>query len=143
MSDSYFLSEHFSDNEFLFSDYAKKHNLKIEFCVINQVKNARRLCVNLLEPLRVVTGPIRIISGLRSMEVNQGVGGAVDSQHLTGEAADIIFSGCSYSYAIQFIIRNLQFDQLILEVGANGFTWLHVSYSSQNRNQFLFINHRK
>lgn len=45
-----------------------------------------------LERIRVLTGnrAIRILSGYRNTQVNKLVGGDPVSQHLTGEAADII-----------------------------------------------------
>jgi uncharacterized protein YcbK (DUF882 family) len=43
-----------------------------------------------LERLRTIVGkPIRIVSGYRSQATNQAVGGARNSQHLYGRAADI------------------------------------------------------
>ena len=47
--------------------------------------------VLLLEELRRMHGgkPLRIVSGIRSPEVNAQVGGAKQSQHLIGRAADI------------------------------------------------------
>jgi uncharacterized protein YcbK (DUF882 family) len=50
-----------------------------------------QLCTELLEPLRVLwCGPIKINSGFRSQAVNQAIGGAKGSQHLKGEAADVV-----------------------------------------------------
>jgi zinc D-Ala-D-Ala carboxypeptidase len=50
--------------------------------------------VDLLENLRnVVQKPIHVTSGYRSPSHNQAVGGAKDSQHCLGNAADITWDG--------------------------------------------------
>lgn len=52
--------------------------------------NVLRLCTDLLEPLRVIAGqPLLIISGYRTPDWNQQIGGRNRSQHLQGMAADI------------------------------------------------------
>jgi len=43
-----------------------------------------------LQPIRDRWGPIEISSGFRCLEINKAVGGSNTSQHLLGEAADII-----------------------------------------------------
>jgi uncharacterized protein YcbK (DUF882 family) len=51
------------------------------------------LC-NALEIIRALTGgPMHITSGYRTPEWNQSVGGAKDSQHVHGRAADIQLAG--------------------------------------------------
>lgn len=42
-----------------------------------------------LEALRVHTGPLRVVSGYRCPKYNAKVGGASNSQHMVGAAADI------------------------------------------------------
>lgn len=86
--------------------------------------NLMRLC-QLLEEVRELCGnfPIRINSGYRSPAVNHKAGGAPNSQHLKGQAADFVPGGVSIQVAFD-LIRNsaIQFDQLILEPG-----WVHIS----------------
>ena len=53
-------------------------------------KRLKLLCDEVLEPLRLLVGPLRVNSGYRSAEVNKAIGGAKGSQHLTGEAADVV-----------------------------------------------------
>lgn len=49
-----------------------------------------------LEQFRALLGlPVRIHSGYRSVETNQLVGGAPESQHLLGKAADVSIEGLS------------------------------------------------
>ena len=102
-----------------------------------------RLCVEVLDPLRVLLGrPIVVNSGYRSPEVNSHIGGAGRSQHCLGEAADIECPGVSnLALALQIERSALPFDQLILEfhdVGDDASGWVHVSHrDTTNRRQVL------
>jgi hypothetical protein len=42
----------------------------------------RRLCLNYLEPVRTVFGPVKILSGYRPKDYNARIGGAKFSQHI-------------------------------------------------------------
>src|SRR5215475_6802196 len=89
-------------------------------------QNLLELCENMLEPIReLVGGPITVTSGYRSPTLNSIVGGAPESQHKTGEAADINCALVNPQSLFQRIRQSeLPFDQLIDEFGA----WVHVSY---------------
>lgn len=57
----------------------------------------KRLCRNVLEPLRARFGTCHVHSGFRSLQTNRDVGGAPDSRHLYSRhwdspAADITFA---------------------------------------------------
>lgn len=103
------------------------------------VNNLEQLVDNVLDPLREKYGkPITVNSGYRSLELNRAIGGAKNSQHTLGQAADI--SGGSiienkklFDLAQQL---NLPFDQLIDE---KDFSWVHISYSPRNRKQVLHL----
>lgn len=60
------------------------------------IKNLRKLCKN-LEVIRAALGnkPIQILSGYRSISHNEKSGGKPESQHLYGNAADIVVEGVS------------------------------------------------
>ena len=109
-----------------------------------QVKNLKALCENVLQPLRDYLGePVAINSGFRSQAVNMAVGGAKNSQHTKGEAADIKCKDFLYAKKIYtWIMDNCEFDQVILENKAGRSYWVHVSYttSRKNRQQGLQIN---
>ena len=98
------------------------------------------LCGKVLQPLRDMYGaPIHVSSGYRSPSVNKAVGGARNSQHTLGEAADItVYSREGNKKLFEIIRDNLSFDQLINE---RNFSWIHVSYKSQkeNRKQILHL----
>ena len=96
------------------------------------------LCAKVLQPARDMYGkPIRVNSGFRSSAVNRAVGGARNSQHTRGEAADItVFSKEENKKLFELIRDNFSFDQLINE---RNYSWIHVSYRSEetNRGQVL------
>ena len=95
--------------------------------------NVKALVANVLDPAREKLGlPITVNSGYRCRHHNETVGGAVKSQHMAGEAADIT---CSDNALLEKIIREQgRFDQLIIYPG-----FLHVSYkrNGANRHQVL------
>lgn len=96
------------------------------------------LVTNVLDPLRELYGrPIMVSSGFRSRDLNRAVGGALSSQHMKGEAADIYTGSKEENRKLFELIRdNLPYDQLIDE---KGFSWVHVSYRGDgaNRKQVL------
>ena len=118
----------------------------------NARSNEVALVDNLLDQVRDVFGhEIKVNSGYRCPRHNAKVGGVKNSQHLTGEAADICAETRGYQnitdwkMANQDIVRAIlkvgRFDQLILEnVGEKDLlpTWVHVSFSRRgNRGQVM------
>jgi len=94
-----------------------------------------------LERVRSLVGsPIVITSGYRSPELNRKVGGSKNSQHMFGEAADIIAprwgSAMDLAQLIELNKDQVGFDQLILEFGR----WVHISFVLPPRQQVLTIN---
>ncbi len=92
--------------------------------------NLRRLCTLILEPLRSAVGrPIRITSGYRSPKVNQLIGGARNSAHVFGLAADIEIDGLTPLEVCREIkILRLPYDQTIHEFRE----WSHVAIAQEN-----------
>lgn len=110
----------------------------------NEVENIKHLVTNVLQPLRDYFGkPIIITSGYRSQLVNAAIGGATNSQHSKGQAADFHIKGVTNTEIIQAILKlRLPFDQLIDEqlYRSSGrlSKWIHVSYNKAgNRKQLL------
>ena len=99
-----------------------------------EIANLRALAVNILQPLRDFIGrPIQVNSAFRSRRVNQLVGGADSSQHVLGQAADIVVAGMSPLELAKIIAEmELPYDQLIREP-----TWVHVSYGPRHRRERL------
>ena len=90
------------------------------------VANLTRLAA-LLEQVRALVGaPIAISSGYRSPALNKAVGGAANSAHVLGLAADISTPKLAPK-ALALLIRqsDIAFDQLIYEG-----TWVHIGLSA-------------
>ena len=146
------LSDHFTLGE-LTKTNTKIKNVPNEA----QVENLKRLC-GWLEQLRrrptpspslLREGseePIIINSGYRSPEVNRAVGGAPNSNHLTGCAVDIHVTGIEqlihYASTLLDISdeRQEDFDELLLERSPRGTYWLHFAVRpSGNRRKVRLI----
>ena len=110
-----------------------------------EIRNLGALAQNVLQPLRDMLGkPITITSGFRNKLLNQKVGGASNSQHLYGQAADIIVLGMKVEDLYNYIKNsNLIYDQLIFEQTKNT-KWVHISYNKKfNRRQNLIYKNNK
>lgn len=98
-----------------------------------------KLIENVLDPVRRIWGrPITVNSGFRCPALNAAVRGVANSQHLTGEAADITTGSREGNRELfEKISRSgVPFDQLIDE---SGYSWIHISYSGRNRRQVLHL----
>jgi len=97
---------------------------------IEVIDNLRRLCVDILQPLREYVGvPITISSGFRPLELNTLIGGSTTSAHMDGRAADIIIEGIKPLAVAQSIESlELHYDQLIHEFKE----WVHVGISPED-----------
>ncbi|MFA5901185.1 MAG: D-Ala-D-Ala carboxypeptidase family metallohydrolase [Hyphomicrobium sp.] len=96
-----------------------------------------------LEMIRaLVQCPVTVSSGYRSPAVNAAVHGAPASQHLTGQAADIIapWFGPPKRLMEAIIKAALPFDQCILEFAGQGGGWVHVSFTDKPRGQALVVD---
>ena len=87
------LSDNFSLHEFLLSQTATRNNISMD-PPIEVIDNLRRLCVDILQPLRDATGKsIYISSGYRPPKLNELIGGSTTSAHMDGRAADFVVNG--------------------------------------------------
>ena len=109
-----------------------------------QIENLKRLAINILQPIRDKFGVVRISSGFRSTELNKKIrGSAKNSQHMTGQAADIgEVKGTKLKDVFKYIKDNLDYDQLLYEI-AGGVIWIHVSYVSKEKNRHQAIDNYK
>ena len=102
--------------------------------------NLTALIEQVLDPAREKLGrPIFVNSGYRCPKHNQKVGGAPNSQHTKGEAADLC---CANNFELaRIIVANGNFDQLILYCPPWNPSprFLHVSWkrTGLNRRQIL------
>lgn len=103
------------------------------------VDNMTRLINVVLDPLREAYGkPIIVNSGYRSVPLNKAVGGARNSQHTKGEAADItVGSKEGNQWLFNYIRDHLDYDQLIDEYD---YRWVHVSYDACRCNRREIIH---
>lgn len=131
-SNEVWLTPHFTLREMTASGTAVRRGLKNVPPAV-AVENLRALCREVLEPLRRQVGCVRVTSGYRSEALNRAVGGAENSQHRRGEAADVHCSSLEQAKKwFEIIRRETDFDQLLLERHLkNGCCWLHVSYVRQ------------
>lgn len=114
------LSPHFKLSEFL-----KLGKYPENIPSIQDVVNLTYGCHLLLEPARLIVGPIIINSGYRNADVNRLVGGVKNSQHLLGQAADIRPKDPSQFQQLIDFFKSWEYtDQLLT---GNG--WLHISWN--------------
>lgn len=141
------LSEHFMLSEFLASQYAARFGIDMTPPPV-VVENLMRLCATVLEPLRATVrarhprAVLMITSGYRPPALNLGIGGARNSAHLTGRAADVVVPGVPaeevFACARMFVPAGPpHIDKAILEFGR----WVHLQVARSPdvppRGQFL------
>ena len=133
--------KYFTLDEMIHSDTADR------LCIDNTptgdaIDNLDRLVTRVLDKLRDGWGrPIIVTSGYRCKELNAAVGGARNSQHLKGQAADIISDDFEeFRGFVRRWCKDNEFDQCIFEHGG-GREWVHISYvEGRNRRQILDLN---
>lgn len=127
------LSKNFTLEEFVTSAEAKVRCID-NYPSENHIASMKNLCINVLEKIRLKYSPIIISSGYRSKTLNEAVSGSKSSQHSKGEAVDIVIPKVDIEEVYQWIKQSgIIVDQCIQEFGR----WIHVSFSTTNRQQFL------
>ena len=122
------LSPHFKLGEFI--NLSKYPDNKP---TMQDVANMTYGCHQLLEPARLLVGPIIINSGFRSAEVNKAVGGWAQSNHLQGCAADIHCKDLEQAFRYSSLLLDISdvthedFDELIIERSKLGNYWIHFA----------------
>ena len=108
-------------------------------------QNLTALGEAVLDPLREKWGkPIVVSSGYRCPAINRAENGVSNSQHLKGEAADIVADNTRENVRMGRMLVGMgrSFDQVIFENCNTAMTeaeWIHVSYKrvGTNRRQVL------
>ena len=145
------LSEHFTLGEMTASSHKEVYNIPSH----EAIANLTNLC-GWLEVLRKRASPdpskgrgvpIIINSGYRSPQLNKKIGGAANSNHLTGCAVDIRTSGMEQAICYAAILINYakesqhDFDELLIEKNRYGAVWVHFAVRpSNNRRKVMFLN---
>lgn len=138
------LSEHFKLEEFAYSWTAQElgiDNTPGE----KEISNLKKLCRDILEPVRTFFGsPMTISSGYRSKVLNSALKGAKNSQHLWGEAADVNQGDKKENKRLFDLICRL-IEEGVIEVGQvineKDYSWIHISLpTDKHKNQILHIN---
>ena len=131
----HYLSENFTYKEFEESETADK--LGIDNTIKRDLirNNIKELVFHILQPLRdKFDVPININSGYRCLKLNAAVGGVASSQHVMGQAADIVVEGKKPIEVAEMIVEmGLPYDQIGLYD-----TFVHVSVSSRQRGHVFY-----
>ena len=149
------LTEHFTLKEMVAS---QNHPDIYNVPAPAQIENLRRVC-QWLEDLRRLYNerygtpakdePLRVSSGYRSYKLNNKVGGARDSNHLIGCAADLVCRDCAQAVQYAALLMEISvdrgaWDEIIIEKKFNHF-WLHFAVrpsSIVNRSKVTVIEKR-
>jgi hypothetical protein len=138
------LSKYVSLAEVTRSDTAKRKGID-NSPTAEHLENLKVISEEVFDKVREYFGvPIFISSGYRSAALNKAIGGSATSDHNLGRALDLDQDGHGNGVrnidVLNYIINNLEFDQVIAEFRrADGdFDWVHVGYrKGANRNQVL------
>lgn len=104
---------------------------------LKTISRLTQLCCNLLDPIRDKFGKTIVTSGYRNKEYNKEIGGADNSSHILGEAADIITVYSNLKETFLWIKDNLEYD-IIIHEKKDDKEWIHVSYRiNKNRKHSL------
>jgi len=117
----------FTYREFIESETATRLNIQ-NIPGEKEWNNIEIISSQVLHPIRQEFGRIKITSGFRCLELNTVIGSSSKSSHIKGEAVDIkpLEKDVTLLDIIKYIYNNLEFRELILEYGLNG--WIHISY---------------
>ena len=134
------ISRNFSLQELIKSDTAIRMGINNNPSA-EQMETLKALCENILQPVRDHFGRVKVTSCFRSVDLCLAIKSSANSQHAKAEAADFEVMGTDNAELADWIYKNLDFDQLILEFytpGEPNSGWIHCSYPpNQPRKQFL------
>lgn len=130
------LSEHFTVGEMINSQTAIRQRILMQYVSQAEILgNMKLLANNVLQPVRnQFRDSMFITSGYRCFQLNQAVGGAQNSLHLKGLAADIMVN--SGRARLIDILKNMDLHELIIYPN-----FVHVSWKELWReNKYIVKN---
>ena len=126
------MSKYFSLKELIASTEAYKR--KIDNTPCEEEKEHLEELMEFMDGIRSTWGSAIIVtSGYRCPQLNEKVGGAKTSAHLTGYALDIVPANNQKDKFFLFFkdyLKDKDFDELLLERGSNGRIWIHFALKS-------------
>ncbi len=127
------LTDHFTLEELTFSSIAQRIGID-NSAPIEVVDHLTTLAIGLERVRGLLGSPMHIDSGYRCPALNSAIGGAKESAHLDGFAADFICRGFGTPFEIVKAIAgsSILFDKCIHEG-----TWVHISFAPTLRRELL------
>jgi hypothetical protein len=127
------LSNHFSLAEMTASEVATRKGLD-NTPPPDVIENLKLLCVYLERVRDLLSAPLIVHSGYRSVKVNTAVGGSPSSAHTKGLACDFIAPefGTPQEVCKMILESNIAYDQLIFEQ-----SWTHFAIGDNMRKLVL------
>lgn len=138
------ISDHFTLEEFVNSETAKKHGFIEQFNPSEEiVHNLTLLAQKVAEPIRDKFGTYSPTVAYRCERTNAAVGGAKVSQHLLGQAFDETFisdyKNISDKVFFWLIQSDVPFTKLIWEKGTYDCPrWLHIGYTEGAKKEIMY-----
>ena len=131
------MTEHFSLDELIASQTAEKKGIK-NIPGDDVMAHLQRTAEG-LERIRSLIGDVsvHVLSGYRCPELNKAIGGVKSSQHVMGQAADIVAPKFGDVHTLSGVIsmnaEALGVDKVIKEKNSMGAEWVHVSFRLKPR----------
>ena len=117
------LSDHITLEAMTCSDTAARKGIE-NTADTAQILNMKTLAADALEPAWAILGGFHINSGFRVPALNVALGGATNSAHMDGRAADLHITGMTLQAAFDALRTSaIPYDQIITECGA----WIHLA----------------
>lgn len=131
------ISEHFSEEELVVTDSGLPNECPEEY-----LPNAKRLAEEVLEPARVLVGPMGVNSWFRCESVNRHAGGDPNSAHKEARAADCVPRGNVLNAFKMIVASDIPFDKIIYE--KHNSEWLHMQVRQDGpARRLAFTAHRE
>ena len=139
------LSRNFTLQELIKSDTAVRKGITNNPNA-GQIEKLKDLCENILQPVRDHFGRVKVTSGFRSEDLCLAIGSSRNSQHAKAEACDFECIGVDNAEVADWVKKNLETDQLILEYytpGEPNSGWIHASWIPENRRAQYLLAYRQ